>query len=243
LAALGAGRLPFGAYITFDTRSVMFGLIAAIVLRFVLAAPIAWFNLRFHPANALQSEARVVTAGRAAQALRHSFIVAQIGLAFVLLAGAGLLGLSLKRAMALSPGFRSDHVITGQISLVGNKYPSPSAALAFTERLVDELGHQPGAQRRREIAVRMALGARPEQIRGQFLSLALRLLAGGTILGVVGAWLTGRAMQAFLFHVPAHSPAILAGSASIIAVVSLAACLLPAHQAARISPTQALADQ
>ena len=460
LAALGAGRLPFGAYITFDTRSAMFGLIAAIVLGFVLAAPIAWFNLRFHPANALQSETRGVTAGRAAQALRHSFIVAQIGLAFVLLAGAGLLGLSLKRAMALSPGFQSDHVITGQISLVGNKYRSPAAGLAFTERLVDELGHQPGVlsvgaannipfsgangksaatveghvlqpgepprghysfgvggeyframglalragrfltgadshrkarvcvvdedfaryywphssalghrlfqgatrgpdaevftvvgvigsvkqadltddaaqgavyypyiyrpesnifvavrggvqpeslgmalqraarridpdlavndirpmddriaaslvtrrspallggifsgiallliaigtygvlsyavtQRRREIAVRMALGARPEQIRGQFLSLAVRLLAGGTIVGVAGAWLTGRAMQALLFQVPAHSPAILAGSAGIIAVVSLAACLLPAHQAARISPTQALAD-
>jgi ABC-type antimicrobial peptide transport system permease subunit len=42
------------------------------------------------------------------------------------------------------------------------------------------------ALRRREIAMRMALGARPEQIRGQFLSLALRLLAGGTMLGVVG---------------------------------------------------------
>ena len=59
------------------------------------------------------------------------------------------------------------------------------------------------AQRRREIGVRVALGARPEQIRGQFLSLALRLLAGGTILGLGGAWMTGQAMQAVLFHVPA----------------------------------------
>ena len=39
------------------------------------------------------------------------------------------------------------------------------------------------AQRRREIGLRMALGARPEQIRRQFLSLALRLLAGGMTLG------------------------------------------------------------
>jgi hypothetical protein len=99
------------------------------------------------------------------------------------------------------------------------------------------------AQRRREIAVRMALGARPEQIRGQFLSLALRLLAVGTILGVFGAWITGRAMRAVLFHVPAHSSAILAASAAIIGVVSLTACLLPAHRAARISPMQGLRDQ
>ena len=49
------------------------------------------------------------------------------------------------------------------------------------------------AQRRREIGVRMALGARPGQIRGQFLRLALRLLAAGMLLGMLGAWLTGRA--------------------------------------------------
>src|SRR6185369_3851970 len=42
------------------------------------------------------------------------------------------------------------------------------------------------AQRRREIGVRMALGARPEQIRSQFLGVALRLLAAGTVLGLVG---------------------------------------------------------
>ena len=57
------------------------------------------------------------------------------------------------------------------------------------------------AQRRREIGVRMALGARPDQIRGQFLALALRLLAGGTILGSIGAWLAGRAMRTMLFQV------------------------------------------
>ena len=57
-------------------------------------------------------------------------------------------------------------------------------------------------QRRREIGVRMALGARPAQIRNQFLMLAFRLLAYGVVLGGVGAWLTGRAMQSLLFHVP-----------------------------------------
>jgi ABC-type antimicrobial peptide transport system permease subunit len=99
------------------------------------------------------------------------------------------------------------------------------------------------AQRRREIAIRMALGARSEQIQGHFFSLASRLLAGGVSLGSCGTWVTARAMQAILFHVAAHDLVILAGSASMIAVVALAACLLPAHRAARISPMQALADQ
>ena len=99
------------------------------------------------------------------------------------------------------------------------------------------------AQRRREIALRMALGARPEQVRGQFVSLGLRLLALGLALGSVGAGLTGRAMQGILFQVPPLHLATLASTACILGVVSLLACLLPSHRAARISPLEALADQ
>ena len=99
------------------------------------------------------------------------------------------------------------------------------------------------AQRRREIGLRMALGAQPQQIRIQFLSLSLRLLAGGTILGVIGAWLTGQAMQAVLFRVQPLNLAILAGAACLMGVVSLAACLLPSQRAARISPMEALSEQ
>ena len=98
------------------------------------------------------------------------------------------------------------------------------------------------AQRRREIGVRMALGARPGQIRGQFLAVALRLLVAGTILGAMGAWLTGRAMRTLLFQVPPLHVATLAAASGIIAVVSLVACLLPSQRAARISPVEALAD-
>jgi ABC-type antimicrobial peptide transport system permease subunit len=99
------------------------------------------------------------------------------------------------------------------------------------------------AQRRREIGLRMALGARPEQVRGQFVSLALRLLGTGTLLGLLGAWLTGQAMQAILFQVPPLHVGTLAGTAAIMGVVSLAACLLPSRRAARISPMEALAEE
>jgi len=99
------------------------------------------------------------------------------------------------------------------------------------------------AQRRREIGLRMALGAQPGQIRSQFFYLSLRLLASGTILGVIGAWLTGQAMQAVLFHVPALNLAILVGAAFVMGVVSLVACLLPSQRAARIFPMEALAEE
>jgi predicted permease len=461
LGRLGAERLPLGTDIAFDARLAMVAVVGSVILGIALALPIAWFNLRAHLAGAIQSETRGGTSGRMSQRLRHGFIVAQIAMALVLLEGAGLLGLSLKQAMAVSPGFRPDHVLTGQILLPRNQYPNWPARLAFNERLLAEISRQPGvtsvgavnnvplsgnngksaatvkgyvrppgetlrghysygvdgnyfaamgfsllegrflsaddsqrgdrvcvvdedfarfywphasalgqrlfegsdetkdvdaftvvgvvgavkqagltddaaqgaayypyalrtddslfvvlrtslppesvgpalqtivrqtgrdatmtdvrsmetrisdslitrrapallatlfsaiallltaigtygilsyavAQRRREIGVRMALGARPQQIRGQFLALGLRLLAAGTMLGVAGAWVTGRAMRNLLFHVPPFHVATLAGTACIIGLVSLVACLVPAHQAARISPTEALADE
>ena len=107
LQVLGANRLPLGAHIAFDGWLASIGLVGSVVLGVVIAMPIAWFNLRSHLANALQSESRTGTINRATQRLRHGFIVAQIALAFVLLAGAALLGLSLKKVMAVSPGFRA----------------------------------------------------------------------------------------------------------------------------------------
>jgi predicted permease len=460
LAALGADHLPLGAHVAFDARVALAALLAAMAMGIALALPIVWLHLR-GSGNPLQADTRGATAGRTAQALRQGFVVAQIALAFMLLAGAGLLGLSLKRAMAVYPGFQPDHVLTGQVSLIGKEYPSALAGLAFTERLVDELDRQPGvlsagvvnnvpfsgrngqssatvkgyvrspgesargnysygvgadyframgfrlragrfltaadsrrpervcvvdedfarhywphtnplghqlfqgsepgpdseaftvvgvvgsikqagltdetaqgavyypylyrpdnnifvvtrasvpleslrltlqrvvrqidpelsandihsmddriadslvarrspallaglfsgiallltgigtygvlsyavAQRSREIGIRMALGAQPSRIRNQFLTLALRLFVGGTALGSFGAWLTGKAMQTVLFHVPALSVWALGCAAGIMALISLVACLLPANRAARISPMQTLADQ
>jgi len=460
LRALGVDHLPLGSRIAFDMRLALVSLVTAIVMGIVFAVPVAWFNLRRHLGNALQSESRGGTSGRATQFLRHGFIVSQIALAFTLLAGAGLLGLSLQRAMAVSPGFQSDHILAGQILLPWADY-SEGARLAFIEKLMDNVGHLPGvlsagvvnnvpfsghsgksaatvaghvlrpgesarghysygvagdyfrtmgfslrsgrfltaedshrservcvvdedfaryywpnasaigqrlwdgseagkdaeaftvvgvvsaakqaglteeeaqgaiyypyafrvgdsffvaartslppeslgltlqktvrqidpnipvndlrsmdtriadslvtrrspallaglfsgiallltaigtygvlsyavAQRRREIGLRMALGAQPAQIRGQFVYLSLRLLSAGTILGLIGAWLTGRAMQAVLFHVPALSLSIFAGVTCVMGLVSLVACLLPSQRAARISPMEALAEE
>jgi predicted permease len=460
LRLLGTDRLPLGGRIAFDARLALVCLVAAILMGIVFAVPIAWFNLRRNLGNALQSESRGGTSGRAAQILRHGFVVSQIALAFVLLAGAGLLALSLERAMGVSPGFQPDHVLTGQILLPWATYPE-AARLTFVETLMDKISHAPGvlsagvvnnvpfsgrngkssatvkgyiappgesargnyeygvagdyframgfsllagrfltpddsrrsqrvcvvdedfarhywpnaraigqqlwegsergkdteaftvvgvvaevkqagltedeaqgaiyypyalrigdsvfvavrtslppeslglmlrntvrqvdpdipvsdlrsmdaritdslvarrspallaalfsciallltaigtygvlsygvAQRRREIGVRLALGAQPGQIRSQFFFLSLRLLGCGTLLGVIGAWLTGQAMQAVLFHVPALNLSILAATTCVMVLVALVACLLPSQRAARISPLEILNEQ
>ncbi len=451
---LGADRLPLGAHIAFDGWLASIGLAGAVVLGVVIAVPIAWFNLSTHLAHALQSESRTGTISRAAQRLRHGFIVAQIALAFILLAGAALLGLSLKKAMAVSPGFRSDHVLTGECTV---SWDLQRERVGIVDRLLESIRQQPGiaatgtitniplsgdsgktavtpkgyvpppgqsvhghysyavhgeyfsalgidlregrfltsadshraervcvvdedlarrywpnggalgqrialgdkkddaqlftvvgvvgavkqaalteaqgqgavylpyayrdnesifivtrtsqrpeafaetlrklvraahpalavdnirsmdtriadslitrrspallagifagvalllaaigtygvlsyavAQRRREIGIRMALGAQREQIGAQFLSLGLRLLAAGTILGLIGAWLAGRAMQSILFDVPTLHVATLFGTALVMTAVSLVACLIPARRASQVDPMIAL---
>ena len=96
------------------------------------------------------------------------------------------------------------------------------------------------AQRRREIGIRMALGAQTGQIRTQFLSLGLRLLVAGMLLGVMGVWVAGKAMQSVLFGVPTLHLATLFGTALVMAAVSLVACLIPARRASRVDPMIAL---
>src|SRR6202051_5159382 len=141
LEVLGADRLPLGAHVAFDGWLASIGLVGAVVLGIVIAVPIAWFNLSTHLAHALQSESRTGTISRAAQRLRHGFIVAQIALAFILLAGAALLGLSLKKVMAVSPGFRPDHVLTGYCTL---SWQLAEESVGITDRLLESIRQQPG---------------------------------------------------------------------------------------------------
>jgi len=60
------------------------------------------------------------------------------------------------------------------------------------------------------------------------------------MLGVIGAWLTGRAMQSVLFDVPALPIAALLGTAVVMSAVSLIACLIPVRRAASVDPIEAL---
>jgi predicted permease len=96
------------------------------------------------------------------------------------------------------------------------------------------------AERRREIGVRMALGALPQQILAQFLSLGAKLVVAGSILGAIGGWLVGRAMVSLLFGVGAAQPLVFVGAAALLALVAMTACLVPSMRAARVPPMEAL---
>jgi predicted permease len=96
------------------------------------------------------------------------------------------------------------------------------------------------AQRRREIGVRMALGAQPAQILRQFLGLGVRLLLIGLPIGVLGAWMAGHAIAGMLFGVEPLSPQVLGATAAVLVAAALPACLLPSRRAAHVAPNEAL---
>ena len=144
LSVLGTDQLPLGADIVFDGRVAAAALAAAVAVGAALAVPVVWFNIHGQLAHVLHSESRGGTVSRAAQRMRHGFIMAQIAIGFVLLAGTGLLGLSLRRVLATPPGFRAEHVLTGRIDLPWKNYPDEKKRLAFVERLLGELRILPG---------------------------------------------------------------------------------------------------
>jgi predicted permease len=144
LAALGSHQLPLGAEIAFNGRLACVALAGAALTGFIVGMPVAWFNLHGGLAGALHAESRGSTASRTTRRLRHGFIVTQVALAFVLLIGASLLGLSLRRAMAVAPGFSSERVITGRFSLIPSHYNTDDQAKNFFKSYYEKALAIPG---------------------------------------------------------------------------------------------------
>ncbi len=98
------------------------------------------------------------------------------------------------------------------------------------------------AARRREMGIRIALGARPEQIQGMALWRSVRLAVGALPLGAFGAWALARGLSHWLFQVGAADPASYAAAAALLVLLALLAGFLPAHRAAHSDPAAALRD-
>jgi putative ABC transport system permease protein len=96
------------------------------------------------------------------------------------------------------------------------------------------------SQRTREIGIRMALGARPADVRRMLLREGGRLAAFGVVAGLAGALLLTHAMSALLFGVGPRDPATFAAVPALLAAVALAATYIPARRASRIDPIEAL---
>jgi ABC-type antimicrobial peptide transport system permease subunit len=95
-------------------------------------------------------------------------------------------------------------------------------------------------QRRREIGVRMALGAAPRRLSTFVLLEGLHLVLSGVAIGAAGSWAALRSLKSLLYGVAPTDAWVLAGSALILVMVGLIACYLPAHRAASTDPFTAL---
>jgi putative ABC transport system permease protein len=95
-------------------------------------------------------------------------------------------------------------------------------------------------QRRREIGVRMALGANRRDVLRLVLTRALRIVVAGLILGLAGAAGVTRVLQTFLFGVTPTDPIVFTIVTLLLMAVGLMAAWLPARRAARIDPCVAL---
>jgi predicted permease len=105
------------------------------------------------------------------------------------------------------------------------------------------------AQRRKEIGIRMALGAR----KGQVLALVLRegtaLIGVGTVLGFLGAFAVAKALSAVTnvfvesLKIGTNDPRLLLGAPLLLAGLAMLACYLPARRAAKIDPLNALRQE
>jgi putative ABC transport system permease protein len=116
-------------------------------------------------------------------------------------------------------------------------------ALALTATGLFAVLHHFVSQRRREIAVRMALGADARRVRRFVLSRGLQVAGTGLVLGLVLALALTPSLSALLYEVRAVDPwSHLAGAAALL-LVAAAACLLPARRAARLDPQAALRSE
>ena len=96
------------------------------------------------------------------------------------------------------------------------------------------------AQRRREIGVRMALGATPGSIVRLTLGFAARSTAAGLVIGGGGAYVATRWLRAQLFQVAPGDPRPLAGAVAVLVLVALIAAAGPARRAAQVDPMTTL---
>jgi putative ABC transport system permease protein len=94
--------------------------------------------------------------------------------------------------------------------------------------------------RRREIGIRMALGARPSEVVVMVMRQGVWLGLAGGLAGLAGAVLAGRFLSSLLFGIAPTDPLTLAGVFAVAAIVAVLACLIPGRRAAALQPASTL---
>jgi ABC-type antimicrobial peptide transport system permease subunit len=103
------------------------------------------------------------------------------------------------------------------------------------------------AQRRQEIGIRMALGARPGQVLRLVMKEGATLVMVGSVVGFLGAWAIGRLLSALSPEMAealsAKQPLLMIGAPVLLAALAMLACYFPARRSTGIDPVRALRQE
>ena len=134
----------------------------------------------------------------------------------------------------LDRSLQSRNLLTGLVTLFGG-----ASLLLASVGLYGVLSYAV-AQRTKEIGIRMALGATGRNVRWLVLRHSLTIVLAGIWLGLPLAWLGTRVLASFLYGLTPTDPAAIVLAASLLILVALLACYLPARRATRVDPMIAL---
>ena len=144
LGTLNIQELPRGEEIRLDGVVIAYTLGIAAVIGFVLGLIPVASVLPANLTSVLREEGRSGTAGTGARTLRRALVVAQVGFAFILLVGAGLLFASFRQVMAVDPGFNTDNVLTASVTLPRTRYTDDDKLRGFSDEALRRLRALPG---------------------------------------------------------------------------------------------------
>lgn len=144
LAWIGADRLPRANEIHTDALSIAVSLAIALAIGIALGCLPLASTLRINLRDALHHDARTSTAGGGARTVRRALVIAQVGFAFVLLLGAGLLLASFKALLQVDPGFRTHGVLTASTSAPRARYAGDAEVTALVDRALESIRQIPG---------------------------------------------------------------------------------------------------
>lgn len=99
------------------------------------------------------------------------------------------------------------------------------------------------ARRRNEIGVRIALGADSWRVLRMIIGDVTRVVAIGVVIGIAGAFASGKLVASFLYGMEPTEPAVMGAAAALLALFAVAAGMIPAWRASRVDPVAALREE
>ncbi len=144
LSSIGLGRIPRASEVALNGTVVAFILALSLAVGILIGLIPVAHALKVNTASIFREELRSGSSSRGSRLWRDALAVVQVGMALVLLVGAGLLLASFRQVVAVNPGFSATRVLTGSVALPSVRYKGGSDLRSFMFRALERLRALPG---------------------------------------------------------------------------------------------------